>query len=88
MFATLYYNIFFVLSEYVDEIRNTLFTLPSESLQETVNKYQELCPQPLTHMFPDRLPKEEAIQQKKKMNLYQTKLEPSGKSQESICVLQ
>lgn len=72
---------FHFILDYVAQIWDNICHQSKETLSKTAEKYKKLCPQPLANMFPDRLSKKEAIERRKsRENIYQTKLEPSGKN--------
>lgn len=59
MFITGFYIIFIV--EYVNAVKNILFSTTEEDLSKTVEKYRKKAPDPLCKQFTDRRSKEDAI---------------------------
>ena len=47
---------------YVDKIKNLLFITSKEDRNRVKEKYKEKVPDPLNRQFPDRVPKEQAIE--------------------------
>ena len=63
----------------VNGIKELLFTTPLAELKKTRKEYQKRCPGSLNKIFPDKLPKEEAILQHQQRKNIQTELQPAGK---------
>jgi hypothetical protein len=59
MFITGFYIIFIV--EYVNAVKNILFSTTEEDLSKTVEKYRKKAPDPLCKQFTNRRSKEDAI---------------------------
>ena len=47
--------------DYVDAVKNTMFSTSLEDLSETAAKYTEKAPEPLSRQFTERRSKEDAI---------------------------
>ena len=69
----------------MSDIRGLLFSLSKEELLTIRDNYKEKVPEPLTHQFPDRISKDEAVkcQQERKKNI--TELFPRGKIEVNSC---
>lgn len=68
-------------------IREQLFTTPLADLKKTKNEYEKKCPGPLSKIFPDKLPKEEAVLRHEERRNFQTELQPPGELKKNMMLL-
>ena len=65
-------------TDYVDGLKELLFTLPANAREDISTKYKDRVPAPINTHFPDRLGKEEAVQNYRKRKQHGTGLYPAG----------
>ena len=68
-----------LISDYVEELKKLLFSLPKTTLKATYDRYSSKAPETLTSQFPDRARKAEAVKSYKERQKISTKLFPAGK---------
>lgn len=64
---------------YVSEIKKLLFSLPVQTMSSVMARYNENVPEPLNRQFPERLSRDEAIENQRGRKRARTELFPSGK---------
>ena len=69
----------FYISDYASAIRDVLLSTSLAELRKTKQKYENKCPGPMNQIFPDKMPKSDAVAQYEKRKSLQTELEPLGK---------
>ena len=67
-------------SDYASAIREVLFTTSLADLKKTKENYEKKCPGPMNQIFPDKIPKADAVTRYERRKSLQTKLEPAGRA--------
>lgn len=74
----------FYISDYASAIREVLFSTPLAEFKKTKQKYEKKCPGPMNQIFPDKIPKSDAVVRYEKRKTLQTELEPLGKVENNL----
>lgn len=70
--------IYILFSGYVNVMRDLLFSLPKEAMEDKVKQYKERAPEPLNRQFPERLERAAAIKKRDQRREAVTQLHPPG----------